>query len=128
MVGLDVTHATLLTSDAQRRLADAGTPRARLAWAMLRHYLDFSERIFGERVCPIHDPLAAAIAVDPSYMTSSLQRDVHVDDGERTRGLTIVDRRGGKREDEPEDHGRVTVAMGVDADRFLEDLLRALTT
>lgn len=126
MVGLDVTNSTLLTPLAQRRLAASETPTGRLTWAMLQHYLDFSERIFGRRVCPIHDPLAAAVAIDPSYVTQSIQADVHVEDWERTRGLTIVDRRGGRRPEEPIDHARVEVVLGVDSDRFVTDLVSAL--
>lgn len=116
----------MLTAQAQRRLAASETPTGRLTWAMLQHYLDFSERILGRRVCPIHDPLAAAIAVDSSYVTHSIRADVHVEDGERTQGLTIVDRRGGRRPEEPMDHERVDVVLGVDSDRFVRDLVSAL--
>lgn len=124
VVALDVTHATLLQADDLARLQAAPGRAARFAWSVLQFYLDVYERRVGQRACPVHDGLAAALLVEPALA----RWEPHVVDvelrGERTRGATLVDRRWG----EPPVEGRrpVDVAVEVDRPAAVAGLLEAL--
>ena len=123
MVGLDVTMATRLRPTQLSEIASMGSTRGNFAHKILQHYLDVYEKSFGTRECPLHDPLAAGIALDPSYIQEELVRDVGVNLFGPTRGATIVDRRPWY---EPNGKPLTRVAMRVDSDRFVTDLLNAL--
>jgi purine nucleosidase len=129
MVGLDVTMRTQLDESAIARIAASDRPLARLTTAILRHYLDFYQTILGydRRICPLHDPLAAGIAADPSLIRRALHADVVVECGDDARGMTIVDRRRDGRPAEPPKLA-TDVVLEVDSARFVEDLVTALTT
>jgi purine nucleosidase len=72
-------------------------------------------------VAHMHDPLALALALDPSLgetRAGSVDVELH---GALTRAMTVVDWRG--------DWGRepnADVAVAVDADRFLDHLVARL--
>ena len=70
MVGVNVTTPTILDAASQARIAASDLPHARFAWRILDFYLDFYQRFLGERVASLHDPLAAGILRDPSYITA----------------------------------------------------------
>ena len=118
-IGLDVTHkATLEPADiAAIRARLEGTPRAaalaRFIDDAARYYFDRMERRSGRRILILHDPLALAVALDPTLVAT---RKVAVDvetAGRLTIGATIADWRG--------DWGRLAnseVAVSVDAERF----------
>lgn len=125
MVGLDVTMETRLETDDLDRLAGATTPHGRLVASILEHYVGIYARAFGRRVCPLHDPLAAGIALDPTLVTASLETDVRVELVGGTRGMTIVDRRPWY-QPPAEAEAIVRVATEVDGRRFVDDLVRAL--
>jgi possible ribosylpyrimidine nucleosidase len=71
--------------------------------------------------CGLHDPLAAAVAVDPS-LVSTFPVNLRVDVEGPTRGRTIGDV---ERLNEPRKTSRV--ALGVDVDRFLETFMDRVT-
>lgn len=129
MVGLDVTHKTLLRRAQLGRIEEGTTEIAHFAWAVLQFYLDVYERRVGERACPVHDGLAAALLLEPGL--AGWERGV-VDielRGDLTRGATLVDRRWG--EDDPANQlpaGRrpVDIAVTVDAGAAVAGLLAAL--
>jgi inosine-uridine nucleoside N-ribohydrolase len=94
LVGLDVTHQALLRDGDLDRL-DPALPYA----ALMREAVEFYMRAYnpdlppGRRSCPLHDPLAVALAEDPSlaeYETLPVDVELH---GTLTRGATIVDAR-----------------------------------
>jgi purine nucleosidase len=83
-----------------------------------RHYFELMERRGRRRVLVMHDPLAVAVALDPTLVC---MRTVPVDvetRGELTRGLTLADFRG--------EAGPIGVAMEVDAERFRAEYLAAI--
>lgn len=129
MVGLDVTMRTILDEVAIDRINASTTWRGRLASRLLPYYLDFYVNVLGSerRVCPLHDPLAAGVVVDPSLVRQVADGNVEIACDGPARGMTIVDRR-------PHDAparaatGRHRVVMEVDSDRFVESLVAALTT
>jgi purine nucleosidase len=127
MVGLDVTMVTRLEEPELAAIAAANTPQARFATSILQHYLGVYAKSFGgRRICPLHDPLAAGVAADPSLLTSVLDAEVHVSRDGATRGMTMIDRRP-KYMESDERRGPFThVALQVDARRFVDDLVAAL--
>lgn len=108
LVGLDVTHRTVLHRDDFRRYIDPSGPgRARFAADVCAHLFDFGEVRRGLAAAYLHDPLAVGAAVDPSFVRSERVR-VRVETGE-PRGALV----------EAPDGSEVDVAVEVDADRFV---------
>jgi purine nucleosidase len=124
LVGLDVTRQTVLTEADLQGLAQtcASLPRGPALTGFLRdaaqHYFDLMASRGRPRALVMHDPLAVAVALDPTLVTTrALAVDVETR-GELTRGATIADFRGAP--------GRLGVALQVDAARFRTDYLAAI--
>lgn len=91
MVGLDLTHQALATSDVAERIAALGTPAAQLADQIIHGYANGYDRAFGLSAPPIHDPCAVARVADPEVM-SCLDAYVAVETrGRWTGGMTVTD-------------------------------------
>ncbi|MGW5053946.1 nucleoside hydrolase [Actinokineospora sp. NPDC004072] len=132
LIGLNVTEAARADGAWLDALSASDEPRAQFSTAVLAHYAAFYTNMFGIRVATLHDPLAAAMTVDPSLGTYE-QMVVGVElAGVHTRGQTLTDLRrlssdvhiasslaGGR--------PPVSVAMTVDAQAFLDRLFVALT-
>ena len=121
-VGLDVTRQTVLTEADLQGLADAvaATPRGPALTRFLidaaAHYFELMAARGRPRALVMHDPLAVAVALDPSLVvTRALPVDVETR-GELTRGQTLADFRGAA--------GRIGVALEVEATRFRADYWR----
>jgi inosine-uridine nucleoside N-ribohydrolase len=115
MVGLDVTHRALFTSDRAERLRASGRV-GKVVAELLDFYGVFHREVYGFDGSPIHDAVAVAQVVDPSLLeTEHLNVQVDCCPVELCRGRTVVDlwRRTGL---EPNAH----VAVGIDSDRFLD--------
>ena len=85
-------------------------------------YIEFYERYGSSEGASMHDPLALAIAIDPSLATLQTTRVEVETDGTWTRGATVTDLRGIRRSPwptgwMPEDNARV--ALDVDAPAFM---------
>lgn len=122
---LDVTMTALLKGKYLERIESAASKseRGKFATAILQHYTSFYGAAFGFRGSALHDPLAGALALDPS-LCQYLDKPIHVaKQGEETRGMTVVDRRHREHADES---GRppVHIATEVDSERFLEMFVR----
>jgi purine nucleosidase len=126
-VGLDVTRQALLRPADLEALARrcSGLPRApallRFVDDSARHYFETMERLTGERVFTMHDPLAVAAAIDPSLIvTQRVAVDVETA-GALTSGMTVADWRGvwGR-------PANADVAIAVEAPRFIADFLDAM--
>lgn len=123
MVGLDVTLQTLLTYEHTRRWRDLGTPAGTFLADMTDYYIRAYETTApGLGGCGLHDPLAVGVAVDPGLVTT-LPINLQVDVEGPTRGRTIGDV---ARLNDPRKTSRV--AVGVDVDRFLEELMARITS
>ncbi|WP_055426920.1 nucleoside hydrolase [Bifidobacterium aesculapii] len=121
MVGLDVTHQCLLPCSAADRWRAAGTARgrflARLADFSIKANLAADPVIFAGGM-PLHDPLAAAVALDSSLVSCfdvALRAETATGDFAGVRGRTTGDPAGLVTPSAP----RVHVALGVDAARFV---------
>ena len=70
IVGLDVTHETILDEAFFESVRDAGGDAGKLIHQISRCYLDFHERIHRKRECPMHDSSAVACLLAPSLFTT----------------------------------------------------------
>lgn len=115
--GLNVTENAVMTPEVLDRLTDATGPAPLIAVLRdaLRFYFEFHASQGEGYLAHVHDPLAAAVALDPALMTTR-QATVDVElTGTLTRGMTIADwsLRWGR---EP----NARVGVGVDAAVFFE--------
>ena len=118
-VGLDVTRKTIIDESDIKAIESriAGRPRGPKLTRFLddasRFYFERMEKLLGKRIFTMHDPLAVAVALDPTLVeTRTAAVDIETT-GRLTTGAMIVDWRG--------QWGRLAnteVAVAVDADRF----------
>lgn len=116
MVGLDVTLRTLFTRTDTAEWRALGTPAAKAYADMVDYYIKAYEvtspNLHG---CALHDPLAVAVAIDPSLVTTfplNLKTEIEGP----SRGQTIGDN---ARLDDPAT--RTAVCVQVDMPRFLTE-------
>jgi purine nucleosidase len=130
LIGLEVTEAARANQAWLDKLAAIDSPRARFATKIVRHYADFYAAMFGRREATLHDPLAAAIALDPALATYRRLAVAVELTGTHTRGRLIADLRpivnATHIESPISDRHPVDVALTADADTFLTRLLEAL--
>lgn len=122
MIGLDVTLQTLLTKKETGQWRALGT-RAGKAYADI---VDYYIGAYAKTApylggCGLHDPLAAAVALDPS-LVECLPINMKVDTEGATRGRTIGDE---TRLNDPAK--TMKVAVRVDAERFLKEFMERIT-
>ena len=133
-VGLDVTERVKLDRDGVNEMCARApdSPLAAFLQGSVPFYIEFYERYGSSDGASMHDPLALAIAIDPSLSTLQTTRVEVETDGTWTRGATVTDLRGIRRSPwptgwMPEDNARV--AIDVDAPAFMArfvERLRAL--
>ena len=112
MIGLDVTHRALLTSDDAERLRATGRIGAFVA-DLVEFFKRYHEETYGWDGAPIHDAVAVAEVIQPGLVTTR-HRNVEVETvSDLCRGRTVVDlwRRTGR---EP----NARVGVGIDAEAF----------
>ena len=131
MVGLDVTMQVHMTTSKRLRLREmaADVPVAGWIDRMLDFYVRAYAGALGEGVCPVHDPLAMAAALQPE-MLSYARWPVRVEtSGRLTRGMTVAERR--ELGEQTEQLAPITaplteVAVGVDPDAFFHSFFASL--
>lgn len=122
LIGLDVTLENVLEESHRERLLASDRPFARSLGRILDLYYDFYRPQFGRRCAPLHDLLAAAIAIGTVRALDSPWVEVKVDDTEGPgRGQTIADLRGSRLGQEDQEGAHVR--MVLDTDRPLADHL-----
>lgn len=126
MVGLDVTHQVQLAQTELDRWRALGTPVADAYAQIVGYYIDFYVRRSPYlRGCALHDPLAVAVALDPS-LVETFATNLKVDLEGPFRGRTI-----GDPERLADERKTAEVALKVDVDRFetifKERMLQALS-
>jgi inosine-uridine nucleoside N-ribohydrolase len=70
IVGLDVTTETLVDEAFFTRVRANGGDAGALVYDTSRGYLDFNERVRGQRCCPVHDSSAVAFLLRPQLFTT----------------------------------------------------------
>jgi inosine-uridine nucleoside N-ribohydrolase len=122
MAGLDVTHQALMERVHADRLAQAGAAGTLVA-DLYSFFSRFHHEEYGWTGSPIHDAVAVAHVIDSTLLTTMLC-GVIVDTGpELSRGRTHVDLSGRSRWER-----NCEVAVGIDADRFLELLVTRISS
>ena len=116
MVGLDVTERASITRKfLDHRLRARDDPWARLVRCLVEQGFSFYQNSRGWDGMFLHDPLAAAVALDKSLVQVRPMRvDIEVN-GELTRGMVVAERRPGVKGGE-----NTEVCVDVDVARFLE--------
>ncbi|KOV89718.1 nucleoside hydrolase [Nocardia sp. NRRL S-836] len=127
IVGLDVTMASHAPGEWLEALPESGYPRQ-----ILGFYADFYGSFLGKAGFVPHDPLAAAILVDPELATYVEDRFAIELTGTYTRGKLVADQRflaEGSPFGRDIGTGRSTARYAVSADnaRFLDRLRDAVT-
>ncbi len=89
MVGLDVTTKTVFESKYWKDFEGSADPVGRLVLSLNGYY----KRNRGSDIL-MHDPLAVGVAIDPSFVTSEAAYVEVETRGDKTRGETVVNRRG----------------------------------
>ena len=122
LVGMDVTMTTLFSTDMMEEVQREGDHAAKTLMRMTSFYVNAYKAMYPGIVgCGLHDPLAVAIAEDPSLAsTERMFVDVELH-GEFTRGQTVADRR---RTAVPLHNADVCVE--VNRARFVTDFLAAI--
>ncbi|MBV9764963.1 MAG: nucleoside hydrolase, partial [Acidobacteriaceae bacterium] len=115
MVGLDVTRRVSLTREVlEGELGGRRDARAEFLRCVARQGFSFYKNISGWEGFYLHDPLAAAVALDRSLVQCRRMKVDIETTGELTRGMTVAERRpwiqGGE---------NAEVCVEVDAAKFL---------
>ena len=124
MVGLDVTTQALMSREDTEALRATGTSAGRFLADMTDYYIDISEKESGVYLggCNLHDPLAAAVAIDPSLVTT-FATNLMVETEGPQRARTIGD--PGRLLDTVKN---TKVALSVDTERFTRRFMDRLLT
>ncbi len=124
LVALDITMRTVATPAWLEELRTVPGERAERTSAFLDFYADFYSGIFGVRQCAMHDPLAAAVLVDPHLVTEAVEAPLRVElTGGLTRGMTVADLRPRPKDD---DRRPARVVTEVAEAEFLGRMLDSL--
>ncbi|WP_390458881.1 nucleoside hydrolase [Bifidobacterium apicola] len=124
MVGLDVTTQALMSREDTEALRATGTSAGRFLADMTDYYIGISEKESGVYLggCNLHDPLAAAVAIDPSLVTT-FATNLMVETEGPQRARTIGDP---SRLLDPVKNTKV--ALSVDTERFTRRFMDRLLT
>lgn len=76
IIPIDLSYRAVLSDDHLDTIRTGVTPQARFAWQILPFYCDFHEPLLGRWTAFMHDPIAGAIAIDPSFGTHVVERSV----------------------------------------------------
>ena len=123
MVGLDVTHRTLLTKKDTQKWRDLGTKSGAAFADIVDYYIDWEVKAQPQLTgCALHDPLAVAVAIQPEYVTTlPLPMKVITEGSGRGRTVAIDDKIN-----DPAAR-TVNVAVDVQVDKFVTDFNNILT-
>jgi purine nucleosidase len=123
LVGMDVTMKVLLTEAMRKTIAAEGGAVGARMMQIAQFYVDAYARMYpGIDGCGLHDPLAVAIAEDPSLArTERMCVDIELA-GALTRGQAVADRR---RTSEP--FRNADVCMDADIAEFHRRFIETFT-
>jgi purine nucleosidase len=114
LVGLDVTLQTLLPKAKLDEWRATGKESGHFLADMTQFYINFYESTYpGIGGCALHDPLAVAVAIDSSFVSTEIM-NVKVTTGGEETGRTVG---------QPEGEPKIAVCTEVEAERFLDHFL-----
>jgi purine nucleosidase len=121
MIGLNVTHQALATTEIIAQFHGLGTRLGTICAELMTFFAGAYHRVFGFEHPPVHDPVVVARVVEPSIV-QTVAAPVAVElTGTYTRGATVVDlhrRTAGT--------PNADVAVGLDVDAFWRLLIAAV--
>lgn len=126
IVPLDVTMKVLMSKKDIEKLVETCKPEnkqvAEFIKSSFSFYMDFYKEVQGlDNLCPLHDPLAMLVAVNP-YIVKTQAFPIRVETkGEFTRGMFVCDARHKKLQCK-----QVEIAMEVDEKNALNAILDTL--
>jgi len=121
MIGLNLTHQALATSEVLERMRALPGEPARAVEGWMKFFGSRYERVHGKLAPPVHDPCTVALLIDPTLMRC-VDTFVAVEtEGRWTRGATVVDLDGRLRQPP-----NARVALKLDVPRFWDLVLGAL--
>ncbi len=131
LVSLDATEQTRAGADWLTAVGELPGRTAEFANRLLGHYTAFYTQMFGTHTCTLHDPLAAALMLEPKLATYREMPLAVELTGTHTRGQVVSDQRliaSDAYIATSAGAGRlpVKVADTVDVARFLEQMFEAL--
>ncbi|MCY1136980.1 nucleoside hydrolase [Actinoplanes sp. Pm04-4] len=121
MVGLNVTHRALATTQIIEEFRALGTRLGTTCAELMTFFADAYRRNFGFEHPPVHDPVAVAYVLDPSVVRTVAAPVVVELGGTYTRGATVADLH--HRSARPDN---ADVAVGLDVDAFWPMLIGAV--
>jgi purine nucleosidase len=132
-VGLDVTERAIMRRpDLDEVCAPApDSPLGQLIEGATGFYMDFYAAVVGEDGCRLHDPLALAVAIDPSLVRLETTRVEVETEGRWTMGETVADLAGVRGSPWPvgwEPEANARVAFDVDEDVFMKRFVERVRT
>jgi len=115
---------TMLMGDKMHEISRRGGRAARVMMDITKFYLDFYNKSAGREIgAGMHDPLAVAVAEDPTLVTKkSMLIDLELS-GALTRGQIVADRRRGA-----EGRENMEICLDVDVERFIDRFTETLVT
>jgi purine nucleosidase len=124
VVPIDTSREAVLDEEHIARLRASQTPQGRLAWQILPFYFHAYVERLGRWSARMHDPLTAAVLLDPSLIQVTVERPMYVEpvDGE----WRAVGREGTELAGRPA-RPAARIVTAVDQRRFLDRLVDALT-
>lgn len=124
IVPLDVTHKCLLPREVVHRKAQGNSSLARFIRDITDHYMDIHLESLGLDGCYMHDPLAVAVALDPSLVKKEFLHVVVECQGEYAQGMSLADLRPLPQEKKRPSNAHV--CLEVDQERFLKLFLNTV--
>ncbi|NES99116.1 MAG: nucleoside hydrolase [Sphaerospermopsis sp. SIO1G2] len=119
LVGLDVAmKAPLPRAVVEENLQKHPSKITQFIADCTEIYMAFYRDNEGFYGCYLHDPLALAVAIDPSLVKTELLYMVVETEGRFTKGLSLADLRD--RRDESENPPNIDVCLDVDTQKFLQ--------
>ena len=130
-IGLDVTEkAVMRRADLDEVCSPAPqSPLGELIEGATSFYMDFYATVVGEDGCRLHDPLALAVAIDPSLVRLETTRVEVETRGSWTMGETVADLAGVRGSPWPvgwEPEANARIAFGVEEDVFMKRFVERL--
>ncbi|WP_272666232.1 uridine-preferring nucleoside hydrolase UriH [Providencia sp. PROV174] len=121
MVGLDLTHQALATSDVVNKIAAIGSDCSQFVVELLDFFGKMYKQAQGFDAPPVHDPCAVAYVIAPTVMTTQ-KVPINIElTGTHTLGMTVAD----FRHPAPE-NCHTQVAVKLDHHKFWQLIINAL--
>ena len=126
MCGLNLTHQLRTSDSIIAQLRAPGTVRADFVADLFEFLHQRMAGLIGVRTSALHDPCAVFAVTHPQLLEFRTHPVTVELQGAHTRGMTVVDQRGLRREGLEPEQNKVEVAHELDAERAMALILEAI--